>query len=497
MAKLKVSNPLDMGGNPPDAPITMEQVASEMYGTLDLPSSNKVVARPVMLTDIKPDVKQPRRIIPAGIRKGWTGDVSKIPDMLRDWRIMAEKALGESLDPVALVSKFTDGREADKDMPAIAEEYLALCALAASINRDGLAYAIQITGRNAPHVIVTGERRYMAHWLLKTLLGPKWESISAVVVNEPDVWLQAAENGNRRSLNAIAFARQLALLIMEMYTGDDGVHFDDIGFFNHEREFYAQVANGNIWRIKKGMGERVLQVTGLTSLAQVNQYRALLSISNELWDEADTNNWTEGRIRGVVRPPHTSTIVEVSNQYDTLNGFKVSPIPRPQNPQIGLQNVPYQSQTPPQPPMVTPKPSPLQYRPPVDLDDDDDVMMDDDNEPIIVRPFGGVTSHDGGMGHSHDIAPSALENEQLMDYQSLLKSFLSTAGRDVAGDMSVLTRGHIRKMREQYTADEIAQILLGWENEISALMEKIWTEAQAFNQMVYDIASKMKGVGDE
>ncbi|MDX2078592.1 MAG: ParB/RepB/Spo0J family partition protein [bacterium] len=326
MAKLKVSNPLDMGGNPPEVPITMEQVASEMYGTLDLPSSNKVIARPVMLADIKPDVKQPRRIIPAGIRKGWTGDVSKIPDMLRDWRIMAEKALGESLDPVALVSKFTDGREADKDMPAIAEEYLALCALAASINKDGLAYAIQITGRNAPHVIVTGERRYMAHWLLKVLLGPKWDSIPAVVVSEPDVWLQAAENGNRRSLNAIAMARQLALLVMEQYIGDDGVKFDDIGFFNHEREFYAQVANGNIWRIKKGLGERVLQVTGLKSIAQVNQYRALLSISNELWDEADMNNWTEFRIREIVRPQNTSTGVDVYTGDKKVNGVYTSTI---------------------------------------------------------------------------------------------------------------------------------------------------------------------------
>jgi len=321
MAKLKVSNPLDMGGNPP-LPPTMEEVASEMYGALDLPTNRNPRPRDTKLVEIKPDVKQPRRIIPAMIRRGWTGDVAKIPNMIREWRAAAERELGKPIDMVLLLDKQGDGREADKDIPPIADEYLALCALAASIKRDGLANAIQVTRNN---VIVTGERRYMAHWLLHTWLGG-WDSIPAVTVNDADVWLQAAENGARKPLNAIGMARQLALLIMEMYHGDDGVKFDDIGFFNHEQQFYAQVANGNIWRIKKGLGERILQVTGLKSLAQVNQYRALLGIPNDLWDESDMNNYAEFRIREMVKPRdeqkvnsvYTSTTVEVSAEKLTI-----------------------------------------------------------------------------------------------------------------------------------------------------------------------------------
>ncbi|MCU0481688.1 MAG: ParB/RepB/Spo0J family partition protein, partial [Anaerolineae bacterium] len=313
------NNPLAGGGGDNTPPtLSLEEADRMVYGGIDTPTSNRVVARPVALTDIKPDVKQPRRVIPASIRKGWTGDVSRIPDMLREWRAAAERALGEQLDPVRLLDKLGDGREADKDIPPIVDEYLALCSLAASIKRDGLVNPIQITRAN---VIVTGERRYMAHWLLNTWLSG-FDTIPAQVVGEADVWLQAAENGARRPLNAIGMSRQLALLIMEMYVGDDGVRFDDIGFFNHEREFYAQVANGNIWRIKKGMGERVLQVTGLKSLGQVNHYRALLSISSGLWDEADMNNWTEFRIRETLNPReeqkvnsvYTSTTVEVSAQ---------------------------------------------------------------------------------------------------------------------------------------------------------------------------------------
>lgn len=319
MAKLKVSNPLDMGGNPP-LPPTMEEVASEMYGSLELPTNRNPRPRDTKLVEIRPDVKQPRRIIPAMIRRGWTGDVNKIPNMIREWRAEAERVLGETIDMVRLLEKLGDGREADKDIPPIVEEYLALCALAASIKRDGLVHPIQIT-RNG--VINTGERRYMAHWLLHTWLGG-FDTIPAVTTENASVWSQAAENGNRRTLNAIEFSRQLALLIMDMYANDDGVKFDDITFFSHEREFYAQVANGNIWRIKKGMGQRVLEVTGLKSIAQVNQYRALLSIDNDLWDEADMNNYAEGRIREKVKPRdpekvnsvYTSTIVEVSPKYD-------------------------------------------------------------------------------------------------------------------------------------------------------------------------------------
>lgn len=321
--KMNIKNPLRTGNDGGDTPpsITLEEADRAVYGGIEAPTTNRIVARPVALTDIKPDVKQPRRIIPASIRRGWTGDVSKIPDMLREWRVNAELTLGEPIDTVRLIEKFVDGRDADKDIPPIADEYLALCALAASIKRDGLANPIQVTRAN---VIVTGERRYMAHWLLHTWIGG-FDTIPAQVVGEVNVWLQAAENGARKPLNAIGMARQLALLIMEMYHGDDGVKFDDISFFDHERLFYAQVANGNIWRIKKGYGERVLQVTGLKSLSQVNQYRALLSIPNNLWDEADMNNYTEGRIRDTIKPRdvnggqevnsvYTSTIVEVSDR---------------------------------------------------------------------------------------------------------------------------------------------------------------------------------------
>lgn len=436
------SNPLGGGDNPPPA-LSLEQADRLVYGGVETPKDNRIVARPYSLADIRPDVKQPRRIIPVTVRRGWTGDAGKIPDLIREWRAQAERALGEPIDTQKLIEKFADGREADKDIPAIADEYLALCALAASIARDGLANPIHVT-RGTPSTIVAGERRYMAYWLLKTwLAGNKWDSIPAVLVDAPDVWLQAAENGARRPLNAIGMARQLALLIMEMYVGDDGVKFDDITFFNHERQFYAQVANGVAYPIKKGLGERVLQVTGLNSKAQVNQYRALLKIDNDLWDEADAGNWAEFRIREMVKPQNRSTVVDLSAQNGGDKGHSIKP---------------WGSDMPAPPPSIKSFGGDgRRVDAPVPMDEDDD-------EPMVVRPFASSP------------APMPVDDYVPMDVRyvgGLLRHFVAWmiehnigAQDDVVG-LRDCTPDRVRAWLGQYSQDEIAQMMSNWQMTVS------------------------------
>lgn len=476
------ADPFADGG---ETPPTLAEVDAIVYGggvgNINIPKTDKRTAMPIDIMSIAPDLAQPRRVVPMDIRGSWRGEPDGAGVVLGAWWDEARRLTGREINVKELIKQIGEGVEDERTIHPIADEFIALVALAGSIYRDGLLNPITIIREKNGYVIEGGERRWWAYQLLYVWMDEtKWKSIPAYVVDGKEaVWRQAAENGVRRPLNAISTARQLALLIMDMWQGRDSTQFNGYVYFDHDQEFYAQVKNGQAYPILKGMMERVLAVTGLKSRAQVAQYRALLSVPESVWDEADRENWTENYIREYMQ--------NTRRPVGTLTTVNTSPLPSPiPQPKIGLQNAPYQSQTTPQPPVN------------LDDDDDDDVMMDDDNEPIIVRPFGGggITSHDGGMGHPHDIAPSALDDEQLMDYQSLLKSFMMLMRDEEASDMGILTRAHIRAWRDEYTLDEILQTLASWLLAIDGKMRVIYAQAEDFNRMVYDIASKMKGVGD-
>lgn len=326
-----------------DANPTLEEVADEIYGQpghSDLDATRASI-RSLDIMAIWPDLRQPRRAIPHVVRGAWDGDPANIPALLEQWHYLAERQHGHRLPlPVNFVMAHGEGLEVDPDRHPLLAEWLDLLSLAASILRDGLANPITVVRRADGYRIETGERRWLAFHLLKTYAdSQRYAAIPAQVGSRANVWKQAAENGARRPLNAIGVARQLALLIMDMYEGDAGVRFDayeDIVLPGEcDRRFYAQVANGGIYRIKRGMGQRVLDVTGLKSAGQLHHYRNLLSIPDELWMRADAENWTEGGIRNALNPapqntikmPYTSTIVDVSPQN------------RPESP----QNAPFQT----------------------------------------------------------------------------------------------------------------------------------------------------------
>jgi hypothetical protein len=101
-------------------------------------------------------------------------------------------------------------------------------------------------------------------------------------------------------LNAIAKARQLALLIMEMYE-QEGVVFSEINEFEHEQEYYGQVADGDKWRIQRGQGQKILTMLGLRDVSQLRQHRALLRMEQNIWDFADDNDISEYELREMIR----------------------------------------------------------------------------------------------------------------------------------------------------------------------------------------------------
>lgn len=299
----------------PFEPPSLADSDQVMYGTLPALDTGRMVAQSIPITHVTPDVTQPRRVIPALIRASWTGDADDTAPLLADWRTVVESRINAALDIPDLLRGATVEEWKNHPDPVVAG-FFDTVALASSIYRDGLINPIRVARTGARYTIESGERRWVAHYLLLLHIDDAKDTIPAFVKSRVDVWAQAAENGQRSPLNAIGMARQLAKLIMDMYPEET---FSSYHESDSDRAFFAQVANGNLYRIKKGLMERVLEVTGLKNYNQVSQYRALLDIPDEVWNQADDQNWTENFIREYIRAAKLSEA-----QDDTLTVVKVS-----------------------------------------------------------------------------------------------------------------------------------------------------------------------------
>jgi hypothetical protein len=323
--------------------LSMQEIDDALYGSVELPESGRVVVTPRSIYDIWPDVVQPRRKVPLTARGEWDGNPEDVQHVLAQWDHLAQQMSQERFTVLDLLERPGDGpdKEAANEAPLVSG-YRKLLKLAGSIYHDGLNHAITVVPRRGVYVIESGERRWLAYHVLAMYIdADRYSRIPAVQKAEADVWRQAAENGARQPLNAIGMARQLALLIMDMYSGDEGVAFDAYEQMvlpgESDRRFYAQVANGNRWRVKRGMGERMMEVTGLGSQQRIGQYRALLNLPDEMWIEADENDWTEGSLRRAEEPE--SEAENANDQGYTTTNVVVSPLLSSETVEIGEDKV--------------------------------------------------------------------------------------------------------------------------------------------------------------
>jgi hypothetical protein len=295
---------------------SLEAVDAKLYGTVDLvPNSERIVAKSVDIMTICADIMQPRRAVPLDVRGDWNGHPDHVVPLLLKWHAAAEESIQKKINAAKILKGLggdIDYRDADgkpTPLPAVAKKFIDLLQLGASIHKDKLINPVTISRRTDKlfnlFLIETGERRWLAHHLLHHFISPKYGKIKATEV-ERDVWRQAAENNNRDNLNAIQMARQLAVLVMDMYKGDKDVHFDPIETLTFEgcdRRFYAQVENGYVWKIKDGFAERIMAAMGLSSYRMVSAYRKLLrysedeNLNDEIWMQAESEGWTESAIR--------------------------------------------------------------------------------------------------------------------------------------------------------------------------------------------------------
>ena len=281
----------------------LEQFDQQVYGALaGIPDSGRIVAKPIDVFSVRPDIQQPRRILPMAVRGDWNGDPAGVPVVLGRWLAMVQHQIGGEL-PIKQVllgeweNTLTDLQKSEP----VVWSFFDIAGLAITIVQSGQREAVEY----AEGVLIDGERRWWATHMLNAwagkVAGRDFSKILAAEKAKPDVWAQATRNGARTTLNAIEMARQVGLLVMAMYEGDAGVKFESFKALvlpgGIDRAFYAQVANGNVYRIKRGMTEKVMAATGLKSESAVRNHRALLNIPDALWMKADEQNWTEWQIR--------------------------------------------------------------------------------------------------------------------------------------------------------------------------------------------------------
>lgn len=290
------------------------------------------------LERIRPDPAQARRVMPTDLRARWLQAPDEIAVILNQWldraneeaqsrgreTIHVEEALKRDEDDMGTLPD-------DEDAPAggpIESSFRAMLQLAASIHLHGLANPVTVVAQDeGTYQLETGERRLLAYSLLDSsppgFVEGEWGAIPARIVEERDIWRQAAENCARQDLNAISMARQLALLLMDIYADQyTFARYDDMPGV----EWYAQVFDSKRFPVPYGRGAELAAAMGLKSASQVRQYRQLLGLPSPVWDLADELDWTEYKLREMMKRARSVTTVTDSVDSDSNTGETVTTV---------------------------------------------------------------------------------------------------------------------------------------------------------------------------
>lgn len=286
----------------------------------------------VDIFNVMPDLRQPRRAMPSSVRANWNGAADGISEMFNQWLEAVEQERGSAFDLDAYLTNESTERSEEEGVlytPGPVElSLLHVVKLAASIRRDGLTNPVTVApARKTGHfVLETGERRWLAYHLLWLWFNgndgrpderENWTHIPAREVKAVSVWRQANENNARADLNAVAKARQYAVLMMELLPDDFGTLAD----FDSDRAYYAQVKDA---RVPSGKGEELLAAMGVTNRSALSRYRRLLNLPDEIWQAGDDLNMAEERLYNLASIARTSTEKALERFQKIVAGRNIS-----------------------------------------------------------------------------------------------------------------------------------------------------------------------------
>ncbi|MCI0709643.1 MAG: ParB/RepB/Spo0J family partition protein [Chloroflexi bacterium] len=272
---------------------------------------------------IRPDAAQPRRVLPERIYWEFHGErltpAQALREFIQDVQIIARQK-GRPFNTIMDLLPNPDNEE-EETVNFTPEETLLrdLINLAVTIRDDGQVNPLTVVncsqGVTQLFRIETGERRYWATWLLMDFL-PGYQgdgTIPCIIVpaKRASVFRQAKENTSRTELNAIAMARQAALLILAVH----GIHPPDNGPINND--FYHQAPDHDL-RGKREFTADILAAMGGISRTRLSRFKALIGLSDEAIELADRHAIEEGKLRHVLQldPIHH---VEVVRQIVDFN----------------------------------------------------------------------------------------------------------------------------------------------------------------------------------
>ncbi len=259
----------------------------------------------IVLERIRPDAAQPRRVLPESIRYEFLMGHINARQALERWEaLVAEEAkqLGRPRpDWKALLDRTPEDRSEETlqvdspGHPGPEEEALSsIVATAATIRHGGQVSPITVLeiDNGSYYRIETGERRYWAHHWLNMWVGNGFEQIQCIIVPDASPWRQAAENSSRESLSAMAMARQLATLLLDLH---------DI------RPDYTKPIPNNWYRqaleyrVPRGEGANLRAALGGIERSQFSRIQALLKLPDPVWELSDRYRLEEKRLRYVLK----------------------------------------------------------------------------------------------------------------------------------------------------------------------------------------------------
>ena len=263
----------------------------------------KVVS--IVLDRIRPDPAQPRRVLPEPIRSEFLSGHINARQALERWEALATDEALRLGRPrpnwQALLDRDPEDRDADPmnldppGQPGPEEAMLrASVATAATIRHGGQVSPITVAEVDAGgyYRIETGERRYWAHHWLTMWVSEGFEQIQCIVVPEASPWRQAAENTSREGLSAMAMARQLATLLLDLYD----IQPDYTRPIPND--WYRQALE---YRVPRGEGANLRAALGGIERSQFSRLQALLRLPDPVWELADRYRLEEKRLRHVLK----------------------------------------------------------------------------------------------------------------------------------------------------------------------------------------------------
>lgn len=251
---------------------------------------------------IRPDPVQPRRILPEDLHTFLHSQKINPRQAIREFieRVKAHaRSKGRPFsNPFELITTPEDeNAEAPNDLAPEEKMLRDLLHLAVTLHQDGQVNPLTVIeikqGAMQYFIIETGERRYWAAWLSREYdpLERHNGTIPCIIIppNKTSPFRQAKENTSRQGLNAIAMARQVALLLLH-------VHGYEIPFGPVTMDFYRQALNLDL-RGKREFTDMVLSALGGISKWYLSAYKSLLALCNDAVELADKHNIEEKKLR--------------------------------------------------------------------------------------------------------------------------------------------------------------------------------------------------------